>query len=193
MLCLYLLKIQIKLGSEFICSSAALPPSRFGQKLLLPPVQVEESGSSGLPEGVPTPSVSSEHNSEELNTPAAPCSSAVPSRSAESGAGSGRVSPSEPPESPHKEFHCAVLRALSVTPELSGQTLFGLNSGAAGTRELHLPSPGISPAPWRLLFVGSPSVGAFLFVLPHLFSLGDPVPPICLLVLPPFSVSPKHS
>ncbi|XP_036443492.1 alpha-adducin isoform X4 [Colossoma macropomum] len=95
--------------------------------------QVEEPVSSLVsnPGEVPTPSASSDHNSEELHTPAAPFSSTVPSRSADSGAGSGRVSPSGPPESPHKEFHCAVLKALSVTPELSGQAPFGIDSQAA--------------------------------------------------------------
>ncbi|XP_072518685.1 alpha-adducin isoform X2 [Salminus brasiliensis] len=96
-------------------------------------VQVEESVSSlgSVAGGGPTSSTSSGHNSEELHTPAAPFSSAVPSRSAESGVGSGRVSPSGAPESPHKEFHCAVLRALSVTPELSGQAQSGIDSEAA--------------------------------------------------------------
>ncbi|XP_037402118.1 alpha-adducin isoform X13 [Pygocentrus nattereri] len=95
--------------------------------------QVEESVSSLVsnPGEVATPSAFSDHNSEELHTPAAPFSSTVPSRSADSGAGSGRVSPSGPPESPHKEFHCAVLKALSVTPELSGQAPFGIDSQAA--------------------------------------------------------------
>uniref|UniRef100_A0AAR2KGV8 Alpha-adducin n=1 Tax=Pygocentrus nattereri TaxID=42514 RepID=A0AAR2KGV8_PYGNA len=120
--------------------------------------QVEESVSSLVsnPGEVATPSAFSDHNSEELHTPAAPFSSTVPSRSADSGAGSGRVSPSGPPESPHKEFHCAVLKALSVTPELSGQAPFGIDSQAAGTLELHLPLPSVRPAHWRLLFVGFP-------------------------------------
>ncbi|XP_076849094.1 alpha-adducin isoform X3 [Brachyhypopomus gauderio] len=79
--------------------------------------QVEESVSSvaSVAGEVPSPPAS-HHGTEELQTPGAPFSSTIPSRSAESG--SGRDSPSLPPASP-QEFHCAVLKALSVTSELS--------------------------------------------------------------------------
>ncbi|KAK3555241.1 hypothetical protein QTP86_010521 [Hemibagrus guttatus] len=71
--------------------------------------------------GVSTPPASSNHNSEENQLMAAPSSSdAAPDRSTEPEAGSGRISPPGPPESPHKDFHCAVLKALSVTTDLSG-------------------------------------------------------------------------
>uniref|UniRef100_A0A4W4DXL6 Alpha-adducin n=1 Tax=Electrophorus electricus TaxID=8005 RepID=A0A4W4DXL6_ELEEL len=80
------------------------------------------------------------HSSEEL--PGTPDSSNDPSRSAESG--SGRASPSDPVESLHKDFHCAVLKALSDAPELSGNFQSAPNSEVAGTLELHLPT-----LPWR--------------------------------------------
>ncbi|XP_058270847.1 alpha-adducin isoform X6 [Hemibagrus wyckioides] len=86
-------------------------------------VQVAAPGRSSVSVsgGVSTPPASSNHNSEENQLMAAPSSSdAAPDRSTEPEAGSGRISPSGPPESPHKDFHCAVLKALSVTTDLSG-------------------------------------------------------------------------
>ncbi|MCJ8741212.1 hypothetical protein PDJAM_G00068120 [Pangasius djambal] len=87
-------------------------------------VQVDASGSSvvSVSGGVSTPPASSNHNLVENQLLAAPSSSsaAAPGRSTEHEAGSGRVNPSGPPASPHKDFHCAVLKALSVTTDLSG-------------------------------------------------------------------------
>lgn len=65
---------------------------------------------------------------------AAPSSSdAAPDQSTEPEAGSGRISPSGPPESPHKDFHCAVLKALSVTTDLSGHDEPEQDSQAEGS------------------------------------------------------------
>ncbi|XP_066501310.1 alpha-adducin isoform X1 [Hoplias malabaricus] len=91
--------------------------------------QVEESFSSvvSVSGEVPTPT-SSDHNSE-LHTPAVPFPSEIPST--ESEAGSGRVSPTVPPESPHKEFHSAVLKALTLSPELSEKSPIGAAGEAA--------------------------------------------------------------
>ncbi|XP_034166945.1 alpha-adducin isoform X2 [Pangasianodon hypophthalmus] len=86
-------------------------------------VQVDASGSSvvSVSGGVSTPPASSNHNLEDNQLLAAPSSSAAAAgRSTEPEAGSGRVSPSGPPASLHKDFHCAVLKALSVTTDLSG-------------------------------------------------------------------------
>ncbi|XP_053543959.1 alpha-adducin isoform X12 [Ictalurus punctatus] len=89
-----------------------------------PEVQVDASGSSLVSDsgGVSTPPGSSNLNLGENQLLAAPPSSSAadaPGRSTEPEAGSGRVSPSGPSASPHKDFHCAVLKALSVTTDLS--------------------------------------------------------------------------
>ncbi|XP_053504486.1 alpha-adducin isoform X1 [Ictalurus furcatus] len=89
-----------------------------------PEVQVDASGSSLVSDsgGVSTPPGSSNHNLGENQLLAAPppsSAAAAPGRSTEPEAGSGRVSPSGPSASPHKDFHCAVLKALSVTTDLS--------------------------------------------------------------------------
>ncbi|KAK1788486.1 hypothetical protein P4O66_016909, partial [Electrophorus voltai] len=82
------------------------------------------------------------HSSEEL--PGTPDSSNDPSGSAESG--SGRASPSDPVESLHKDFHCAVLKALSDAPELSGNFQSAPNSEVADqTQETELVAKGQSP------------------------------------------------
>uniref|UniRef100_A0A4W4DXB9 Alpha-adducin n=1 Tax=Electrophorus electricus TaxID=8005 RepID=A0A4W4DXB9_ELEEL len=118
------------------------PLQVWGEKLLLPPVQVESVSSLlSVAGAVPAPHPAAPgHSSEEL--PGTPDSSNDPSRSAESG--SGRASPSDPVESLHKDFHCAVLKALSDAPELSGNFQSAPNSEVAGTLELHLPT-----LPWR--------------------------------------------
>ncbi|XP_060791365.1 alpha-adducin isoform X1 [Neoarius graeffei] len=87
-------------------------------------VQVDASSSilvtgSG---GVAAPPASSNHNLEENQVftapPSAAAAAAAPDRSKEPEAGSGRVSPSGPLASPHKDFHCAVLKALNVNTGL---------------------------------------------------------------------------
>ncbi|XP_051534111.1 alpha-adducin isoform X11 [Myxocyprinus asiaticus] len=82
--------------------------------------QVEESVNTQLsgPEEVQTPSDVKQEN-EETQATMAPPPSIIPSRDTESGSVSGQASPSDPPESPHKEFHCAVLKALGCDTELT--------------------------------------------------------------------------
>ncbi|TSK72166.1 Alpha-adducin [Bagarius yarrelli] len=84
-------------------------------------VQVDAPDSSvSVSGGVFALPASSNHNSEENHLRAAPCSSsnAVRDQSTEPEARSGRVTPSGPPATPHKDFHCAVLKALSITTDL---------------------------------------------------------------------------
>ncbi|XP_060746585.1 alpha-adducin isoform X5 [Tachysurus vachellii] len=91
-------------------------------------VQVDAPGSSLVSDSgvVSTPLVSSKHSFVENRLMTAPppsstsSSGASPDRSTEPEAGSGRISPSGPPESPHKDFHCAVLKALGANTDLSG-------------------------------------------------------------------------
>ncbi|XP_053334163.1 alpha-adducin isoform X3 [Clarias gariepinus] len=84
-------------------------------------VQVDAPASSlvSISGGVSAPPAPSNHNLEENQLLAAPPSSnsAAPGRSTEPEAGSGRLGLSGPPASPHKEFHSAVLKALSVTTD----------------------------------------------------------------------------
>lgn len=80
--------------------------------------QVEESAST--PEGVQTPvggapDVTSAQ--EDPRPTATPPPSIIPSRGTESGRASGHDSPADPQESPHKEFHSAVLKALGCDAE----------------------------------------------------------------------------
>ncbi|ROL46820.1 Alpha-adducin [Anabarilius grahami] len=80
--------------------------------------QVEESTST--PEGVQTPvggapDVTS--TQEDPRPTATPPPSIIPSRGTESGRASGHDSPADPQESPHKEFHSAVLKALGCDAE----------------------------------------------------------------------------
>lgn len=110
---------------------------------MLLPVQVEAPGSSvgSVSGGVFTPPASSNDNSEEFPLmTASSASDAVPDRSTEPEAGSGRVSPSGPLASPHKDFHCAVLKALSVTTDLSGHDQPEQDSQAEGSLVCHLPA-----------------------------------------------------
>ncbi|XP_067279914.1 alpha-adducin isoform X5 [Pseudorasbora parva] len=79
-----------------------------------PEAQVEESASEevqipGAPDVTSTP--------EAPDATAAPPPSVIPSRGTESGAASGDHSPADPPESPHREFHSAVLKALGCDPD----------------------------------------------------------------------------
>ncbi|XP_051960409.1 alpha-adducin [Xyrauchen texanus] len=86
--------------------------------------QVEESVNTQLsgPEEVQTPLDVKQEN-EEAQATMAPPPSIIPSRDTESGSVSGQASPSDLPESPHKDFHCAVLKALGCDTELTaGQT-----------------------------------------------------------------------
>ncbi|XP_067233167.1 alpha-adducin isoform X6 [Chanodichthys erythropterus] len=83
-----------------------------------PEAQVEESAST--PEGVQTPvggapDVTSAQ--EDPRPTATPPPSIIPSRGTESGRASGHDSPADPLESPHKEFHSAVLKALGCDAE----------------------------------------------------------------------------
>ncbi|XP_046723426.1 alpha-adducin isoform X13 [Silurus meridionalis] len=81
-------------------------------------VQVDASDSSVVPGsgGVTSPPASSNDNLMEKQLLAASSSSTDAATEPE---GSRRVIPSGPPVSPHKDFHCAVLKALSVTTDLS--------------------------------------------------------------------------
>ncbi|XP_047661403.1 alpha-adducin isoform X4 [Tachysurus fulvidraco] len=87
-------------------------------------VQVDAPGSSLVSDsgGDSVPLVSSKHSFVENQLMTAPSSSsgAAPDPSTEPEAGSGRIGPSGPPESPHKDFHCAVLKALGANTDLSG-------------------------------------------------------------------------
>lgn len=126
---------------QFSTSSTA----PFGTKLLLLPVQVDASGSSLVSDsgGVSTPPGSSNHNLGENQLLAAPppsSAAAAPGRSTEPEAGSGRVSPSGPSASPHKDFHCAVLKALSVTTDLSEHDQPEQDSQAEGSLVCNLPA-----------------------------------------------------
>lgn len=117
----------------------------FGTKLLLLPVQVDASGSSLGSDsgGVSTPPASSNHNLEENQLLATPSSSAAPEpegRSTEPEAGSGRVSPSDPRATPHKDFHCAVLKALSDSTDMSEHDQPEQDSQAEGSLVCHLPA-----------------------------------------------------
>ncbi|XP_056094397.1 alpha-adducin isoform X2 [Rhinichthys klamathensis goyatoka] len=76
----------------------------FKQKV--PEAQVEESGSD-----VPQ---------EDPRATAAPPPSIIPSRGTESGGPSGHDTPADPPGSPQKDFHSAVLKALGCEPERDG-------------------------------------------------------------------------
>ncbi|KAI5612779.1 alpha-adducin isoform X5, partial [Silurus asotus] len=81
-------------------------------------VQVDASDSSVVPGsgGVTSPPASSNDNLMEKQLLAASSSSTDAATEPE---GSRRVIPSGPPVSLHKDFHCAVLKALSVTTDLS--------------------------------------------------------------------------
>ncbi|XP_056303094.1 alpha-adducin isoform X2 [Danio aesculapii] len=76
--------------------------------------QVEDSASA--PEDVQAP-LSSTHENPDPQVIAAPPPSIIPSRA------SGQDSPADYPESPQKEFHSAVLKALGCETEAAGQTL----------------------------------------------------------------------
>ncbi|XP_039519984.1 alpha-adducin isoform X3 [Pimephales promelas] len=76
----------------------------FKQKV--PEAQVEESGPD-IPQ-------------EDPRATAAPPPSIIPSRGTESGGPSGNDTPADPPGSPQKEFHFAVLKALGCEPERDG-------------------------------------------------------------------------
>ncbi|XP_051734435.1 alpha-adducin isoform X5 [Ctenopharyngodon idella] len=83
-----------------------------------PEAQVDKSAST--PEGVQTPvggapDVTSAQ--EDPRPTATPPPSIIPSRGTESGRASGHDSPADPQESPHKEFHSAVLKALGCDAE----------------------------------------------------------------------------
>lgn len=83
-----------------------------------PEAQVEETASA--PEEVQTPAGGAPDitsTQEDPGATAAPPPSIIPSRGTESGAASGHDSPADPPESPHKEFHSAVLKALGCDTE----------------------------------------------------------------------------
>ncbi|XP_048021207.1 alpha-adducin isoform X17 [Megalobrama amblycephala] len=81
-----------------------------------PEAQVEESAST--PEGVQTPGAPDVTSAQEDPRPTAtPPPSIIPSRGTESGRASGHDSPADPQESPHKEFHSAVLKALGCDAE----------------------------------------------------------------------------
>ncbi|XP_057217187.1 alpha-adducin isoform X12 [Triplophysa rosa] len=101
-----------------------------------PEAQAEESVHTPLSEEVQPPSASPETTSpqenEEPRVTEAPPPSIIPSRDAESEPVSGRESPSHPPESPHKEFHCAVLKALGCDAELTALTQPESNGPDAG-------------------------------------------------------------
>lgn len=98
--------------------------------------QAEESVHTPISE-VQTPPVSpditSTQENEEPRVTVAPPPSIIPSRDAESEPVSGRESPLHPPESPHKEFHCAVLKALGCDTELTALTRPEPNGPDAGT------------------------------------------------------------
>lgn len=100
--------------------------------------QVDKSAST--PEGVQTPVVGAPDVTSAQEDPrptATPPPSIIPSRGTESGRASGHDSPADPQESPHKEFHSAVLKALGcdAEPERDGPP--------AGTA-CHLPAEGLS-------------------------------------------------
>ncbi|XP_052392714.1 alpha-adducin isoform X4 [Carassius gibelio] len=75
------------------------PPLVWRETVVLHSAQVE---------GVQTPDVTSTQDNDDPQATATPPPSTIPSRGTES----GRDSPVDPPGSPHKEFHSAVLRAL---------------------------------------------------------------------------------
>ncbi|KAI5091512.1 alpha-adducin isoform X5, partial [Silurus meridionalis] len=81
-------------------------------------VELKQKGEEGLEGsgGVTSPPASSNDNLMEKQLLAASSSSTDAATEPE---GSRRVIPSGPPVSPHKDFHCAVLKALSVTTDLS--------------------------------------------------------------------------
>ncbi|XP_026052727.1 alpha-adducin isoform X2 [Carassius auratus] len=87
-----------------------------------PEAQVEESSSA--PEEAQTPDVTSTQEHEDPQAAVAPPPSTI-----ESGLASGQDSPDDARESPHKEFHSAVLKALGCDAESdrggpsAGQTL----------------------------------------------------------------------
>ncbi|XP_052443515.1 alpha-adducin isoform X3 [Carassius gibelio] len=87
-----------------------------------PEAQVEESSSA--PEEAQTPDVTSTQEHEDPQAAVAPPPSTI-----ESGLASGQDSPEDARESPHKEFHSAVLKALGCDAESdrggpsAGQTL----------------------------------------------------------------------
>ncbi|XP_050949932.1 alpha-adducin isoform X6 [Labeo rohita] len=77
--------------------------------------QVEESASAS--EGAQTPEDTPTQENNGPQATAAPPPSIVPSRGTESGRASGQDSPPDPPASPHREFHSAVLKALGCDTE----------------------------------------------------------------------------
>lgn len=119
-------------------------------------VQVDASGNSlvSVSGGVSTSPCSTNRNLEEnqlLETPPRPpppSAAAAPERevkSTEPDAETGRVSASGPPASPHKDFHCAVLKALRVTTDLSGHGQTEQDSQAEGSLVCHLPALAWNP------------------------------------------------
>lgn len=115
-------------------------------------VQVDASGNSlvSVSGGVSTSPSSTNRNLEEnqLLETSSSSSSAAPERevkSTEPEAEAGRVSASGPPASPHKDFHCAVLKALSVTTDLSGHGQTEQDSQAEGSLVCHLPALAWNP------------------------------------------------
>ncbi|XP_059397683.1 alpha-adducin-like isoform X2 [Carassius carassius] len=84
-------------------------------------VELKQKGTEAQVEGVQTPDVTSTQDNDDPQATATPPPSTIPSRGTES----GRDSPVDPPGSPHKEFHSAVLRALGCDVECepsAGQT-----------------------------------------------------------------------
>nr|XP_055037203.1 alpha-adducin isoform X12 [Misgurnus anguillicaudatus] len=100
--------------------------------------QVEESVNTRLsgPEEVQTPSgpsdITSTQENDEPRVTETPPPSIISSRDAESEPVSGRESPSRPSDSPHKDFHCAVLKALGCDTELTSLSQPEHNGPAAG-------------------------------------------------------------
>ncbi|XP_073727705.1 alpha-adducin isoform X11 [Misgurnus anguillicaudatus] len=100
--------------------------------------QVEESVNTRLsgPEEVQTPSgpsdITSTQENDEPRVTETPPPSIISSRDAESEPVSGRESPSRPSDSPHKDFHCAVLKALGCDTELTSLSQLEHNGLAAG-------------------------------------------------------------
>ncbi|XP_065099746.1 alpha-adducin isoform X15 [Paramisgurnus dabryanus] len=100
--------------------------------------QVEESVDTRLsgPEEVQTPSgpsdITSTQENDEPRVTETPPPSIISSRDAESEPVSGRESPSRPSDSPHKDFHCAVLKALGCDTELTSLSQPEHNGPAAG-------------------------------------------------------------
>ncbi|KAI2651659.1 Alpha-adducin [Labeo rohita] len=91
------------------------PPQVSRETVILHLAQVEESASAS--EGAQTPEDTPTQENNGPQATAAPPPSIVPSRGTESGRASGQDSPPDPPASPHREFHSAVLKALGCDTE----------------------------------------------------------------------------